>query len=85
VCESSEYAWQSAAALCAGVPRDIVGNLTPDYEWRIDVSDEVGKALFSFRFVARRARKAASAARQCPVTEFTRAQAAGRSGELSWE
>jgi len=49
------------------------------------VSDEVGKALFSFRFVARRARKAASAARQCPVTEFTRAQAAGRSGELSWE
>ena len=52
VCESSEYAWQSAAALCADMARDIVANLTPDSEWRIDVPDEIGKALFSFRIVA---------------------------------
>jgi hypothetical protein len=39
-------------ALRADMARDIVSNLTPDSEWRIDVSDDVGKALFSFRLVA---------------------------------
>ncbi len=31
-CESNEHAWRSAAALCADMARDIVGNLTPDSE-----------------------------------------------------
>jgi hypothetical protein len=52
VCESSGDAWQSAAALCADMARDIVTNLTPDSEWRVDVSDEIGNALFRFRLVA---------------------------------
>jgi hypothetical protein len=52
VCESSEDAWRSAAALCADLARDVVGKLTPDSEWRVDVSDEIGTALFSLRLVA---------------------------------
>lgn len=28
------------------VSRDIVANLTPDSEWRIDVRDEIGKGAF---------------------------------------
>ena len=52
VFESREDAWQSAAALCADMARDIVTQLTPDSEWRIDVTDDIGNALFSFRLVA---------------------------------
>ena len=47
--EGAQAAWKEAAAICADLSRDIM-NAEP--EWLLEVADEAGEALFSFRFVA---------------------------------
>jgi len=47
--EGAEAAWKEAVAISADLARDIM-NAEP--EWRLEVADEAGQALFSFRFVA---------------------------------
>jgi Domain of unknown function (DUF6894) len=47
--ESGQAAWKEATAICADLARDIV---SAEPEWLLEVADEAGQALFSFRFVA---------------------------------
>jgi hypothetical protein len=41
-----------ALGLCADLAKDIVPGLTDDSEWRLDVSDEFGKPVFTIRLLA---------------------------------
>jgi len=47
--EGTQDAWKEAAAICADLARDI---MSAEPEWLLEVADEAGEALFSFRFVA---------------------------------
>ena len=47
--EGAQAAWKEAVAISADLARDIM-NAEP--EWLLEVADEAGQALFSFRFVA---------------------------------
>ena len=47
--EGAEAAWKEAVAISADLARDMM-NAEP--EWLLEVADEAGQALFSFRFVA---------------------------------
>ena len=47
--ESGQAAWKEATAICADLARDIV---SAEPEWLLEVADEAGQALFSFRFIA---------------------------------
>jgi hypothetical protein len=38
--------------MCADLAKDIVTGLTGDSEWRLDVLDESGKAIFRLRLLA---------------------------------
>jgi hypothetical protein len=50
--ENKEAAWNEAAALCADLARDIIGEMKSEPEWLLEASDEAGHPLFKFRFVA---------------------------------
>jgi hypothetical protein len=43
---------REAALLCRDYSRDIVSEFETHPEWQLEVTDEKGKALFRFRFVA---------------------------------
>jgi hypothetical protein len=43
---------KTALDMCADLAKDIVTGLTGDSEWRLDVLDESGKAIFRLRLVA---------------------------------
>ncbi len=47
--ESGQAAWKEATAICADLARDI---MSAEPEWLLEVADEAGEALFSFRFIA---------------------------------
>ena len=47
--EGAHAAWKEAVAISADLARDI---MKAEPEWRLEVADETGQALFSFRFVA---------------------------------
>ena len=47
--EGAEAAWKEAVAISADLARDI---MKAEPEWLLEVVDEAGQALFSFRFVA---------------------------------
>jgi hypothetical protein len=47
--EGGQAAWKEATAICADLARDI---MSAEPEWLLEVADEAGEALFSFRFVA---------------------------------
>ena len=47
-----EAARNEAAAVCADMMRGIVGEAAGRPDWRLDVTDEAGKLLFRFSFVA---------------------------------
>jgi hypothetical protein len=50
---SDNYAARKAALdMCADLAKDIVGGLTDDSEWRLDVLDESGKPVFRLRLLA---------------------------------
>jgi len=42
-------AWKDATRCVGEILRDIDGSLEPDREWRMDVMNAEGQALFSFR------------------------------------
>jgi hypothetical protein len=47
------YAARKAAlGMCADLAKDIVNGLTEDSEWRLNVLDESGKAIFRLRLLA---------------------------------
>jgi hypothetical protein len=48
----SYAAREAALGLCADLAKDIVNGLTDDSEWRLDVLDESGKAVFRLRLLA---------------------------------
>jgi hypothetical protein len=41
-----------AALFCRDFSRDFVSDFATNPEWQLEVTDEAGKALFRFRFVA---------------------------------
>lgn len=43
---------REAALLCRDYSRDIVSEFETYPEWQLEVTDEAGKALFRFRFLA---------------------------------
>jgi hypothetical protein len=43
---------REAVLLCRDFSRDIVSDFATNPEWQLEVTDEAGKALFRFRFVA---------------------------------
>ena len=43
---------KTALGICADLAKDIVTGLTGDSEWRLDVLDESGKAIFRLRLLA---------------------------------
>ena len=45
-------AWREAALLCRDCGRDIVSEFETHPEWLLEVTDEAGKALFRFWFIA---------------------------------
>jgi hypothetical protein len=45
-------AWREAALLCRDYSRDIVSEFETHPEWLLEVTDEAGKALFRFWFIA---------------------------------
>ena len=45
-------AWDHGVRSCGEVIRDLDGDIQPDCEWRMDVSDEKGATLFRMRFKA---------------------------------
>ena len=47
--EGAQAAWTEAVAISADLARDI---MSAEPEWLLEVADEAGQALFSFRFVA---------------------------------
>jgi len=47
--EGTQAAWKEAGAICADLARDV---MSTEPEWLLEVADEAGEALFSFRFVA---------------------------------
>ena len=47
--EGAQAAWKEAVAISADLARDI---MSAEPEWLLEVADEAGQALFSFRFVA---------------------------------
>lgn len=47
-----QAARNEAAAVCADMMRGIVGDAAGRPDWRLDVTDEAGKLLFRFSFVA---------------------------------
>jgi hypothetical protein len=50
--EDGDAARQEALAICSDMARDIVRGLSPNSEWRLDVRDDTGVALYSIRFVS---------------------------------
>jgi hypothetical protein len=48
----SDAARKVALGICADLARDIVGGLTQDSEWRLDVLNEAGKPIFRLRLLA---------------------------------
>lgn len=51
-CESNEGARRHALTIVADLARDIVRAMTTNSEWRLDVRNEAGEALFCIRIVA---------------------------------
>ena len=47
--EGAQAAWKEAVAISADLARDV---MSAEPEWLLEVADEAGQALFSFRFVA---------------------------------
>jgi hypothetical protein len=47
-----EAARQHALAIVSDLARDIVRALTPNSEWRMEVRNEAGQALFCIRIVS---------------------------------
>jgi hypothetical protein len=52
VFENGEAARQEALAICTDMVRDIVAELTPNSEWRMDVRNEAGETQFCIRIVS---------------------------------
>jgi uncharacterized protein DUF6894 len=48
----AEDARQEASQVCCDMIRDILAALETTPEWRLEVSDETGKPLYLFRFIA---------------------------------
>jgi hypothetical protein len=44
-------AWKQATSAAGEILKDVDGSLDPDREWRMDVMDEAGRALFSLRLI----------------------------------
>jgi Domain of unknown function (DUF6894) len=44
-------AWKEATSAAGEILKDIDVSLDPDREWRMDVMDEAGRALFSLRLI----------------------------------
>jgi hypothetical protein len=49
--DSTRHAWQEATRAAGEILRDLDGSLEPHREWRMDVSDNDGNALFSLRVI----------------------------------
>jgi hypothetical protein len=49
VFESNEAAHQGALAICADLGRDIFAGLKAGSDWRLDVVNETGSAIFQIR------------------------------------
>jgi hypothetical protein len=50
--EDNEAAWKEAAAICADLARDITADLEAKLEWLLEATDEAGRPLFKFQFIA---------------------------------
>jgi hypothetical protein len=44
-------AWKEATRATGEILKDIDGSLEPEREWRMDVTDDAGQALFSLRLI----------------------------------
>jgi hypothetical protein len=44
-------AWKEATRAAGEILKDIDGSLEPEREWRMDVTNEQGQALFSLRLI----------------------------------
>jgi hypothetical protein len=51
--ESTRQAWKEATTAAGEILKDLDGSLEPHSEWRMDVSDGDGNALFSLRVIPR--------------------------------
>ena len=49
ILDGAGAAWKEASGICADLARDV---MSAEPEWLLEVADEAGQALFSFRFVA---------------------------------
>jgi hypothetical protein len=52
VLKDGAAAWHEAAQICADLARDIMSGLKAEPEWLMEVTDETGVTLFTFRFTA---------------------------------
>jgi hypothetical protein len=52
VLRDSDAARKVALGICADLAKDIVGGLTDNSEWRLDVLNEAGKPVFRLRLLA---------------------------------
>jgi len=49
--ESTRHAWKQATGAAGEILKDLDGSLEPHSEWRMDVLDGDGNALFSLRVI----------------------------------
>lgn len=49
--EDLKAAWGEATRATGEILKEIDGSLEPEREWRMDVSNDVGQALFSLRLI----------------------------------
>jgi len=52
VLRDGDAAWQEAAQICADLARDIMSGLKAEPEWLMEVTDDMGVTLVTFRFAA---------------------------------
>jgi hypothetical protein len=45
-------AWKEATYICRDLSRDVFGNLDATPKWKLEVTDDSGRALFRFRILA---------------------------------
>ena len=57
VLEDKHAAWAEATKVAGQTIKDIDGKLRPGHEWRLEVSDEFGGALWEIRVAAKDKRR----------------------------
>ena len=63
--EGAQAAWKEASAICSDLARDF---MSAEPEWLLEVVDEAGQVLFSFRFVAESFQRAVGAETYADLT-----------------